>query len=420
MKNSRIIIIGDINYPSASAPSNRVHLYCKALKENNNLPFVINVSSANKTSSDFTYLNRYEGIPFYFCQKTPLYEWNFFKRNFRKVKGVLNSFFVILRLKNKKDVCVLFYSLNFTYEFVYFLFLKLLNISIVKEINEAPSFFIKNKKPLWIYTWFHRNVELKMFDKLIVISSYLKNYYSSYFLEANIFLIPILVDMQRFYGLSEKKENVEKIITYVGFMGGRKDGVDNLIEAVARVKEKESSFKVQLVGYGPDKDIERLKKQVSKLNLEDHIFFLGSKTTKEIPEILSNSDLLILARPNTNQAKAGFPTKLGEYLASKKPVVITRTGEISNFLEDDKCAYLVDPDNVELLAKKITFALNDANAPLIGLNGYEVAKNNFDYKLYTNILTKIFTTFFHKDAPALTNTTISNRKNTYPVKEHSS
>lgn len=392
-KTFRIIIIADVSYPSGAAPSNRVHLYCKALKESNHFPFVINVSSVHKGDKKLNFLQRFEGIPFYYCQKNPMYENNFIKRNLRKIKGVFNSFFVILRLINDKEASVLFYSLNVRYEMVYFIFLKLLSIPIVKEINEAPLFIIENKKFRRVHIWLHKNLMLRMCDRLIVISNYLKNFYSSLFPAKKIFQIPILVDMERFDGQSEDHNNLQKVITYVGFMGGDKDGLDDLIEALGKVKEKENSFRVQLVGNGPEKDIQRLKEQVLFLKLEDHISFLGSRSSSEIPEILSKSDFLVLARPDSNQAKAGFPTKLGEYLASKRPVVITKTGEICNYLEDNKSAYLVDAGQPALFAERIIFAFNDVKAPTIGLNGYTVATKNFNYKLYTQLLSKIFTDF---------------------------
>ena len=390
MKEKRIIVIGDISYPSGSAPSNRVHLYCKALKESQNFPFIIEVSSTHKTRQNFGYLDRFEGIPFYYCQKATSYEKNFLKRNYRKVKGVISSFTVIKRLKKDKNVSVLFYSLNFIYEFVYFLFLKSYGIPIVKEFNEAPLFVIKNKKYQWPYFWFHKNCELKMYDKIIVISEHLNNYYSPLFVKKAIFQIPILVDMERFSGVFEQKDKDEKVITYIGFMGGDKDGLSNLIEALALVKEKGMSFKAQFVGSGPEEDLNRLKKKIRDLKLTNTIVFLGSKTIKEIPSILLRSDLLVLSRPDNNQAKAGFPTKLGEYLASKKPVIITKTGEISKYLIDNESAYLVEADDNESFAEKIIFALNDPNAFEIGSNGYKVANTNFNYKVYKGTLKQLF------------------------------
>jgi glycosyltransferase involved in cell wall biosynthesis len=128
----------------------------------------------------------------------------------------------------------------------------------------------------------------------------------------------------------------------------------------------------------------QLKNKIETFGLNDIISFLGSKNPDEIPAILSNSDLLVLARPNNSQAKAGFPTKLGEYLASRKPIVITKTGEIPKYLIDNRSAYLATADDINNFADKVIFALNDENAEMIGKNGYEVADKYFNYHLYGN------------------------------------
>lgn len=385
-----LLVIGDINYPTGSAPSNRVHLYCKAINDKKNDPFIINVSSCHTTDQGYNYLGRHEGIPFYYCQKSHRYEEDFFKRNLRKITGVFNSFVVIKRLKEKRKLTVLFYSLNTYYEVIYFLYLKLLGIPILREYNEAPLFIIFNKKRQKFHLWMLKNLKLKMYDGIIVISDHLNNYFSKIYSPSKIFQVPILVDLCRFQNFEASKNNNEKIITYVGYMGGNKDGLQNLLDATAKAKSRLGSFKLQLVGYGPQKDIDVIKERIRQLSLEDVVLFLGSKTPLEIPKILSDSDLLVLARPNTNQAKAGFPTKLGEYLASKKPVLITLTGEIGKYLKDNENAYVVDADDNDSFANKLIFAINDPRASLIARNGYIVANNNFNYKVYKKKLLEIF------------------------------
>ena len=388
--NHGLLVIGDINYPTGSAPSNRVHLYCKAINDYKIDPFIINVSSGHANKQHYNYLSRHESIPFYYCQKSHLYQKNFFKRNIRKIAGVFNSFIVIKRLKNKRKLTVLFYSLNTYYEIVYFLYLKLLGIPIIQEYNEAPLFVINNKKYQKFHLWMLQHLKLKMYDGLIVISDYLNNYFSKIYPSSKISQIPILVDMSRFENIDVPKKSNKKTLTYIGYMGGTKDGVQMLLEAIAKVKLSIDCFKLQLVGYGPEKDIQLIKKKVKELNIQDNVLFLGSKTSAEIPKILLNSDLLVLARPNNNQAKAGFPTKLGEYLASKRPVLITLTGEIGKYLKDNENAYVVEPDNNDHFANKLIYALNDPKSAQIAENGYNVANKNFNYKLYKNKLQEIF------------------------------
>ena len=90
---------------------------------------------------------------------------------------------------------------------------------------------------------------------------------------------------------------------------------------------------------------------------------------------------MALSRPNNIQAKGGFPTKLGEYLSTSNPVVITDVGEHSIYLEDAVSAIIVSPGDSLEFAKKILFLLeNPDKAKEIGLNGKKVAYKYFDYK----------------------------------------
>ena len=101
-----------------------------------------------------------------------------------------------------------------------------------------------------------------------------------------------------------------------------------------------------------------------------------------MPQTLTNAAVLALARPDSQQARNGFPTKLGEYLLSGNPVVVTKTGDIPLFLEDRVSAYLVEPDDIEGFARKLTMALKDKDAAMrIGRAGYEVAMKNFNYQI---------------------------------------
>ena len=76
-------------------------------------------------------------------------------------------------------------------------------------------------------------------------------------------------------------------------------------------------------------------------------------------------------------------------MASGKPVVTTKTGEIFKFLTDNKTAYLAEPGNIKDFAEKVIYALNDVNAKQIGINGYGVANENFNFNLYSRKILEI-------------------------------
>lgn len=381
-------MVGRLNYPKGSAPASRVHLYCKALKEAGGFPFVINLHSSFITPQKFCYSGRYEGIPFYYVQKSIMFETDPVRRNINKVKGWIRAFVIIQRLREKNNIKILFFSAGTSNEILFSLGLKILRIPVLRECNEAPLFIRYDRKYVKLNKFF-LGLRFKLFDRIIVISDYLYNFYSGLYPAGRIFRIPILVDMDRFKNLKKNGIDSKKEIVYVGNISGEKDGLGDLIEAMAIVRKEIKNVKLILVGSSNEDDIIRLKIKISGLDLDDIVIFTGSKNAEEIPQILADSDLLVLARPDNSQAKAGFPTKLGEYLASGRPVVITTTGEIPRYLVDKESAYLAKPGDINDFASSVTYALKDLNAIRIGEAGRNVADKNFNYRLYRDELLRI-------------------------------
>ena len=97
-----------------------------------------------------------------------------------------------------------------------------------------------------------------------------------------------------------------------------------------------------------------------------------------------NAQILVLDRPNNVQAQYGFPTKLGEYLLTGNPTVLTRVGDMPLFLEDKVSTVFACPDNPEDFSSKIVWCLNNyEKAKEIGQRGKEVAKKHFSYAVET-------------------------------------
>ena len=110
----------------------------------------------------------------------------------------------------------------------------------------------------------------------------------------------------------------------------------------------------------------------------------------KIPELLINSDCLVLARPDSKQAQFGFPTKLGEYLATGNPVVVTSTGEITNYLKDNYSAFIASPGNIKDISDKILQVLSDKNNSYsVGQKGFEIAMKYFNSEVQANGISEI-------------------------------
>ena len=78
--------------------------------------------------------------------------------------------------------------------------------------------------------------------------------------------------------------------------------------------------------------------------------FTDSVSPTTIPQYFMDAEMLVLARPDNIQAKYGFPTKLGEYLLSGRPVVLTDVGNITDFLKDGVSAFIAKPGDIDCVA----------------------------------------------------------------------
>lgn len=194
-----------------------------------------------------------------------------------------------------------------------------------------------------------------------------------------LFHLPMTVDLERFARLLQPADAFRKpYIAFIGMMNNSKEGVDILIKAFAKISEKFPSYILYLIGPW-HYDTPLHKRMIDDLGLEKRVFWMGEYNRDEIPAILKNADLLVLPRPDSKQARGGFPTKLGEYLASGIPVCATSVGEIPEYLTDEESAYLATPGSVESFAEAMSRALSNIDEAFkIGANGRKVAEIHFN------------------------------------------
>lgn len=271
---------------------------------------------------------------------------------------------------------------------IIFSLLKKKGVRVFAEITEHP--FAYKVRTINMKKYVNHCKEL---DGLFVISTALKLYFEKKDVKSDkIHIINMTVSPQRFNGLN--KEQVESpYIAYCGTASNKKDGVNELIKAFAIVSAKHPEYKLFIIGKGLTKDDDSGNRQlIERLNLNDKVVLTGVVSAEQMPQLLKNATVLALDRPNNLQAKYGFPTKLGEYLLTENPVVVTSVGDIPLFLKDGESALISKPQNAKEFASKLIWAIEHPDeASAIGRRGADVARLQFSSfvesaKMY-NILT---------------------------------
>jgi len=200
--------------------------------------------------------------------------------------------------------------------------------------------------------------------------------------KARLTVIPMTVEPERFMQCADTIAEAGRYIAYCGDMTGIKDGVPILVDAFRLIAEKHPDVKLYLIGDARRGDLERLQQKVAEYGLRNRVVFTGPVSRDRMPAYLCSASLLALARPDSLQAQGGFPTKLGEYLATGKPVVVTAVGEIPDYLTDGVHAFVAEPGSAEKFAEKLNEALSHpARAAEAGLAGRELTRTVFNYRV---------------------------------------
>ena len=252
------------------------------------------------------------------------------------------------------------------------------------ELNEFNDFYLNaNYNFLQVRKARKANKSFKKavgkIDLFAVMTNTLIDYYQKMAGENAKFLhLPMTVDLDRFTGLATSSEFEKPYIGFCGSMDKTKDGVDILIKAFMKIAHKYPGVKLLMAGFYTY-DTPDILKIVSDNKMEDRIKYIGSMDRSKLPSFISNAEALALSRPDSHQAQGGFPTKLGEYLATGKPVCVTKVGEIPEYLEDNVSAFMAKPGDVDSFADALDRTLGNPNLSItVGRAGKLIAETIFN------------------------------------------
>lgn len=374
----RIAIINTLPVPSGNASVNRFLSLGKELVRNG-----IDVDILSSATAIYEKEGEIDGMHFYHFNPTD--------NNSRSAGAMFKALASMLRRINsiKYDAVYLITNnliLIFTIKFL----CRIKGIKVVQEKSEYPFCLRDKSKKGRIYSYLYVNTVYKHLDGMIVMTRPLKDYFKNKVSrKCRMIQVPMTVDTDRF-DIPKKETKFGRYIVYCGNMSGNKDGVYNLIDSFSIIAEKYSDWRLVLIGGTNTKEeFDTIKSYVNNLNLNNIILF-GKADRDQIPQLLKDASIMALARPDSLQSQGGFPTKLGEYLATSNPVVVTAVGDIPEYLNETN-AFVVPPgDNSKFAMALSEIIENYEAARLIGENGRKTMLANFDSKLQGNIVANYF------------------------------
>lgn len=220
--------------------------------------------------------------------------------------------------------------------------------------------------------------DIAKFDGVVTISTGIYEYFDN-IPDTSKFLLPVLVDMARF-------ENVDKYggAPYVFCCSGanlERDGLLDCLKGYLMFWENHRDFKFKIASSLNMSDAYHRDCWEIMENNPEAIEYMGPVPSFKIPVLICNAKALLLT-PHKEYKTKGFPTKLGEYLASGVPTVCSSIADLTSVLGENDCYWVHpnSPDEISACLEKIIIDQDGAMA--VGRHGKAFMLDNYTIDTY--------------------------------------
>jgi phosphatidylinositol alpha-1,6-mannosyltransferase len=202
------------------------------------------------------------------------------------------------------------------------------------------------------------------------------------------------VDVQRFRPIAESAQlRIEKgyhpddriILTVARLV--RFKGIDDVIQAVAKLKPDFPRLQYAIVGDGPQR--KKLERLIRSFKAEHFVQLWGKVSPAQVPSFFQLCDIYVQSSKSIHHrsllASYCVTESMGrvycEAGACGKAVIAGRTGGVTDVVKDGVNGLLVNPGNVDEICQAITTLLtNPSLASQLGSRGLKMAHNMFSWE----------------------------------------
>lgn len=391
-----VVVVGVwLRFPRGMATSKRVELVCRGLAESGATVRVLCLQAAERPPvvENTESQGCYRGIPFLYASGTPVRHGSFIVRRAISARGWVRGALCLFALRRRAEADVFYLSalserLRLHRLFLIALF-RLLRIPVLLEVSERPWTLRPDRTPAerWLSplagmsgavvvsrtlaTWARREAE-RLHRALAVVE------------------VPILVDVDEWRPPESERGEEPPAHQTVLFAGSPvwEDTIRFLFASMGSVWRRFPSCTLVVTGVNPGQPEARwLLEMMEAGGLDERVEIAGYVSRDELRRRMRRASALLIPLFDDVQSRARFPTKLGEYLASGRPLVTSGVGDVPRYIRDGETGYVAPPGDAEAFALRVCAVLADPDrADEIGRAGRRLAEEAFDYRRYGPIL----------------------------------
>lgn len=185
-------------------------------------------------------------------------------------------------------------------------------------------------------------------------------------------------DQSIFKPASDKRENPAFVMMYPGTIN-RHQGLDVVVRALGRAKDKIGNLEFHIYGKGPDEP--KIKDLSARLGLDHIIKFNGLLPLEQMAQRMAHADLGVVPKLANDFGNEAFSTKILEFMAMGVPVLVSRTKIDSYYFDDSTVEFFESGNEEDLIAKLLSLVAGAERRRVLIANGLRyVETNNWDFK----------------------------------------
>jgi glycosyltransferase involved in cell wall biosynthesis len=320
-----------------------------------------------------------DGIAFRYTTGSTTRSDSFAQRRWRELRGYAGAVLDLWQRRRTGHLdCVYLASLPERWQpgvWLLLRWLRRMRVPVVVELNELPS------EAAWLPDRLSRPFShLDGAAGAVAISEWLRDWVATEALrigrEVDVVEVPIVVDPAE-HETASLPADPPMLVYSASDEYGR--AVTFILRALRTVWHAHPDCELTVTGMRPATVAALLAAE----GLPEHdprVHPVGYVEREQLVRLYGAATALLIPLFDDLRSRARFPTKIGEYLASSRPVATTAVGEVERFFSDGETACVSPPGDPEAFGRNLTALLDDpAVATSIGAAGRRLAVERFDY-----------------------------------------
>jgi glycosyltransferase involved in cell wall biosynthesis len=233
----------------------------------------------------------------------------------------------------------------------------------------------------FIFRWSFQINMLKHFDKIILESPSVKDFYNLRKFDKKILYAHLFIHNIFALTVPFNKRDIDS-----AFMGAlsKEKGIIEFLKSCNILKNKNVAIKVLICGNGVLKD--QVEQYINKNNLSTLVQLKNFVDPYDVPKVLNKIKLLVI--PSHSE---GLPNILLEAMACGTPVLATPVGGIPDVIKEGETGFLLKSNNPEHIAERIIELLNKPEIlEKVSINAYNYVRENFSFEKTLESWRRIF------------------------------